>query len=69
MPNLREWMEATIGASINHKSPAQPDMTAKDIPVPIVNEEFLADLKKTSISNTDDAQDRLFRAHGKYHTR
>ena len=40
-------------------------MTAKDINAPIRNEDFISDLRKTSIQFTDDCQDRLFRAHGK----
>ena len=44
--------------------PAQPEPTAAQIPAPVVNEAFLTDLKKTSIANTDDPQDRLFRSHG-----
>ena len=65
MPNLKDWMCATVGISLDHKTPAQPEMTAADIPVPIINENFLIDLKKTNIQNTDDPQDRLFRSHGK----
>lgn len=42
----------------------QPELTARDIPVPIVNTEFIADIKKAGISFSDDAQDRLFRGHG-----
>ena len=61
MPGIRGWMETTFGASISNTSPAQLDI---DIPVPVVNNEFLTDLKNTNIDNTDDAQDRLFRAHG-----
>ncbi|XP_048779948.2 alkyldihydroxyacetonephosphate synthase, peroxisomal-like [Ostrea edulis] len=64
MPLLREWMMATVGISLDHKTPAQPSLTAKDINVPIRNENFISDLKRSSIPFTDDCQDRLFRAHG-----
>ena len=40
-------------------------MTAADIPLPTINEAYLADLKKTNISFSDDPQDRLYRAHGR----
>ena len=42
----------------------QPEITAKDMPTPVRNEDFLADLRRTGISHSDDCQDRLFRAHG-----
>lgn len=64
MPQLRDWMMATVGISLDHKTPAQPPLTAKDINAPKRNEEFISDLRKTSIPLTDDCQDRLFRAHG-----
>lgn len=64
MPQLRDWMMATVGISLDHKTPAQPPLTAKDINAPKRNEEFISDLRKTSIPFTDDCQDRLFRAHG-----
>lgn len=44
---------------------SQPEIPATSIPLPVKNEEFLADLRKTGISISDDCQDRLFRAHGK----
>lgn len=64
MPMLKEWMMATVGISLDHKTPAQPELTAKDIQAPIKNKDFIGDLRRTGISNTDDCQDRLFRAHG-----
>lgn len=64
MPQLRDWMMATVGISLDHKTPAQPPLTAKDINAPKRNEEFISDLRKTSIPFTHDCQDRLFRAHG-----
>ncbi|GFR65433.1 alkylglycerone-phosphate synthase, partial [Elysia marginata] len=64
MPAMREWMIKTIGVSLDHKAPAQPDICAANIPLPIKNDGFLSDLRKTSISHSDDCQDRLFRAHG-----
>lgn len=64
MPLLRDWMMATVGISLDHKTPAQPPLTAKDINAPTRNEEFISDLRKTGIPFTDDCQDRLFRAHG-----
>ena len=44
----------------------QPELTAADIPSPIVNDGFVQAVKKSGMSFTDDPHDRLFRAHGKY---
>ncbi|XP_046330946.2 alkyldihydroxyacetonephosphate synthase, peroxisomal-like [Haliotis rufescens] len=64
MPALKDWMKATVGISLEHKSPAQPEMSAADIPTPIKNESYLAELKRSSIPFSDDCHDRIFRAHG-----
>ena len=62
---LANWIIGIIGASLDRKSLAQPEMTADQIPNAIINDSFMIDLKKTNISYSDDPQDRLFRAHGK----
>ncbi|KAI0207103.1 Alkyldihydroxyacetonephosphate synthase, peroxisomal [Lamellibrachia satsuma] len=64
MPALRDWMINTVGISLEHQQPAQPELTAADIVAPLVNEGFLEEMQRTGISFTDDPQDRLFRAHG-----
>ncbi len=64
MPILYDWFSKVIGASLERKSLPQPEMTADQIPKAIINDSFMLDLKKTSISYSDDPQDRLFRAHG-----
>jgi len=64
MPHLREWMSKTVGISLDHKSPAQPELTAADISPPIVNEGFIEAIKRSGVSFSDDPNDRLFRAHG-----
>ena len=50
------------------RAPAQPELTAAQIPSPIVNEPFMTDIKRGGIQHSDDAQDRLFRAHGTLRT-
>ncbi|CAH1773004.1 unnamed protein product, partial [Owenia fusiformis] len=64
MPALNDWMAENIGISLDHKTPAQPELTAANIPSPIRNESFLEDMKRSGISHSDDCHDRLFRAHG-----
>ena len=64
LPVLAQWFVGIIGASFDRKSPAQPELTADQLPKAILNESFMIDLKQTSISYSDDPQDRLFRAHG-----
>ena len=44
----------------------QPELTAADIPSPVVNEGCIDELKSQGLSFTDDPHDRLFRAHGNY---
>ena len=65
MPHLRQWIQDTIGVNLDFKTPSQPELTAKDIPTPIHNEEFLSAVRKVRLAHSDDPQDRLFRAHGK----
>jgi alkyldihydroxyacetonephosphate synthase len=64
LPLLRDWFISVIGASLDRRSPAQPEMTADQIPNVIINEPFMLELKQTQIAQSDDPQDRLFRAHG-----
>ena len=51
------WPEGVVCA-------VQPEIPAASIPMPVKNEEFVADMRKTAIPFSDDCQDRLFRAHG-----
>ncbi|RNA36909.1 alkyldihydroxyacetonephosphate peroxisomal isoform X1 [Brachionus plicatilis] len=64
LPLLKDWFIGVIGASMERKSLAQPELSADQLPKAIINEQFLISLKKTSISYSEDAHDRLFRAHG-----
>ncbi|GAB1609457.1 alkyldihydroxyacetonephosphate synthase, peroxisomal-like [Argonauta hians] len=64
LPHLKDFMVKACGISLEHKIAAQPEITAADIPPPVVNKEFLSDLRRTGINYSDDCQDRLFRAHG-----
>ncbi|XP_043931246.1 alkyldihydroxyacetonephosphate synthase, peroxisomal [Protopterus annectens] len=64
LPTLREWMEKTFGASLDHKSVSRPSLNTSDIPPPVLNEGFLQSIKATDIPFSHDAEDRLFRAHG-----
>uniref|UniRef100_UPI00358FB4E7 alkyldihydroxyacetonephosphate synthase, peroxisomal isoform X2 n=1 Tax=Myxine glutinosa TaxID=7769 RepID=UPI00358FB4E7 len=64
LPSLREWMETTFGASLDHRSAAKPHLNPEYIPPPVQNAGFLHDLKETKIAHSLDAEDRLFRAHG-----
>lgn len=66
MPSLRKWIEETIGVDVEFPTPSQQELTAKDIPAPIQNEAFLADVRRGRLPHSDDPQDRLFRAHGDY---
>ncbi|XP_030436371.1 alkyldihydroxyacetonephosphate synthase, peroxisomal isoform X3 [Gopherus evgoodei] len=64
LPVLKEWMEKTLGASLEHKITSRAFLNTSDVPPSIVNEEFLQDLRATKISYSQEAEDRVFRAHG-----
>lgn len=65
LPLLYTWIEGIMSASLDRKSPAQPEYTADQLPKQIVNEAFMMDLKQnTTVEFSEDPQDRLFRAHG-----
>uniref|UniRef100_A0A8C3GA86 Alkylglycerone-phosphate synthase n=1 Tax=Cyclopterus lumpus TaxID=8103 RepID=A0A8C3GA86_CYCLU len=58
MPALKDWLEDTFGTNLQHKSPAT-------VSPPTLNEAFVEELKSTGIPFSHDAEDRVFRAHGK----
>uniref|UniRef100_A0A8C7J0Q9 Alkylglycerone-phosphate synthase n=1 Tax=Oncorhynchus kisutch TaxID=8019 RepID=A0A8C7J0Q9_ONCKI len=62
LPSLQDWFENTFGASVKHKSP--PVLNASVVPPPRLNEAFVENLKATGIPFSNEAEDRLFRAHG-----
>uniref|UniRef100_A0A8C7J173 Alkylglycerone-phosphate synthase n=1 Tax=Oncorhynchus kisutch TaxID=8019 RepID=A0A8C7J173_ONCKI len=64
LPSLQDWFENTFGASVKHKSPATPVLNASVVPPPRLNEAFVENLKATGIPFSNEAEDRLFRAHG-----
>uniref|UniRef100_F7EK62 Alkylglycerone-phosphate synthase n=1 Tax=Xenopus tropicalis TaxID=8364 RepID=F7EK62_XENTR len=64
LPALREWMEKTFGASLDQKTTSRASLNVSDAPPALVNEGFLQDVKAIGISYSQDAEDRIFRAHG-----
>ncbi|GFQ83159.1 alkyldihydroxyacetonephosphate synthase, peroxisomal [Trichonephila clavata] len=70
LPNFRTWVENVFGIDLTvHFAPQGTSsnrevIKEEDIPKPIVNEEFLEELKELGIDYTLDPQDRLYRAHG-----
>ncbi|XP_023786207.1 alkyldihydroxyacetonephosphate synthase, peroxisomal [Cyanistes caeruleus] len=64
LPTFKEWIEKTFGASLEHKTTSRTSLNVNDVPPSVVNEEFLQDLRATKISYSQDAEDRVFRAHG-----
>uniref|UniRef100_A0A674C377 Alkylglycerone-phosphate synthase n=1 Tax=Salmo trutta TaxID=8032 RepID=A0A674C377_SALTR len=64
LPSLQDWFENTFGASVKHKSPATPVLNASAVPPPRLNEAFVENLKATGIPFSNEAEDRVFRAHG-----
>ncbi|XP_055727497.1 alkyldihydroxyacetonephosphate synthase, peroxisomal-like isoform X7 [Salvelinus fontinalis] len=64
LPSLQDWFENTFGASVKHKSPATPVLNVSAVPPPRLNEAFVENLKATGIPFSNEAGDRVFRAHG-----
>ncbi|XP_024143053.1 alkyldihydroxyacetonephosphate synthase, peroxisomal isoform X1 [Oryzias melastigma] len=64
IPGLKDWMENTFGATLQHKTTATPALNSSAVPPPTLNEAFMEELKSTGIPFSADAEDRVFRAHG-----
>uniref|UniRef100_A0A3P9I1K0 Alkylglycerone-phosphate synthase n=2 Tax=Oryzias latipes TaxID=8090 RepID=A0A3P9I1K0_ORYLA len=64
IPGLKDWMENTFGATLQHKAAATPALNSSAVPPPTLNEAFVEELKSTGVPFSADAEDRVFRAHG-----
>ncbi|XP_068101543.1 alkyldihydroxyacetonephosphate synthase, peroxisomal [Hyperolius riggenbachi] len=64
LPALREWMEKTFGASLDHKTTSRASLNVNDVPPAIANEGFIQDIKAIGIPISQDTEDRVFRGHG-----
>ena len=63
-PKLIEWFEKECDASIDAKTPSQPLPHPSTLPLPIINEFFLQDIKANNFQYSMDPHTRLFHAHG-----
>uniref|UniRef100_A0A4W2F596 Alkylglycerone-phosphate synthase n=1 Tax=Bos indicus x Bos taurus TaxID=30522 RepID=A0A4W2F596_BOBOX len=63
LPTFREWIQNTLGVNVEHKTTSKASLNPSDTPPSIVSEDFLHDLKETNISYSQEADDRVFRAH------
>nr|XP_034990501.1 alkyldihydroxyacetonephosphate synthase, peroxisomal isoform X2 [Zootoca vivipara]XP_034990510.1 alkyldihydroxyacetonephosphate synthase, peroxisomal isoform X2 [Zootoca vivipara] len=57
-------MEKFMGGNTEHKSTSRASLNLSDVPPSIANEEFIKDLQAAKISYTQEAEARIFRAHG-----
>ncbi|CAG2106942.1 unnamed protein product [Medioppia subpectinata] len=64
LPLFSQWVETALGVDLKKRFYSQSESEALDLPKPIVNEQLMNDLLKTSIAHSFDASDRLFRSHG-----
>lgn len=64
LPTFRDWIQNTFGVNLEHKATSKASLSPSDVPPSIVNEDFFCDLKETNISYSQEAVDRVFRAHG-----
>ncbi|ELW63774.1 Alkyldihydroxyacetonephosphate synthase, peroxisomal [Tupaia chinensis] len=63
LPTFKDWIQNTLGVSLEHKTTSKASLNPSDTPPSIVNEDFLHDLKETNISYSQETDDRVFRAH------
>ncbi|XP_012997896.1 alkyldihydroxyacetonephosphate synthase, peroxisomal isoform X2 [Cavia porcellus] len=63
LPTFKDWIQNTFGINLDHKTTSKASLNPSDTPPSIVNEDFLHELKKTNISYSQEADDRVFRAH------
>ncbi|KAM8856836.1 alkyldihydroxyacetonephosphate synthase, peroxisomal [Synchiropus picturatus] len=64
IPGLKDWMEGTFGASLQHKTSATPLLNSNAVQPPNINKAFVDDLKSTGIPLSQDAEDRVYRGYG-----
>ncbi|TRY88835.1 hypothetical protein DNTS_016926 [Danionella cerebrum] len=64
LPSLKDWMENTFGATLQHKSPATPSLDPSSVSPPNLNTLFLDDLIAAGLPTSHDPEDRVFRSHG-----
>uniref|UniRef100_F6RKU1 Alkylglycerone-phosphate synthase n=1 Tax=Ciona intestinalis TaxID=7719 RepID=F6RKU1_CIOIN len=64
MPELRPWMESTIGIHVKQRSEAVAEIDLSKMPKPILNEGFMKDVHQTGMEVSSDSMDRLVRSHG-----
>ncbi|KAM7105632.1 alkyldihydroxyacetonephosphate synthase, peroxisomal isoform 2-T2 [Molossus nigricans] len=63
LPTFKDWIENTLGVNLEHKTTSKTSLNPSDTPPSIVNEDFLHELKEANISYSQEADDRVFRAH------
>ncbi|KAL7991602.1 hypothetical protein Chor_015858, partial [Crotalus horridus] len=63
-PFLKDWLEKNLGGNMEHKTTPKTSINISDVPPSVASEEFLQDLQNAKISYTQEAESRLFRAHG-----
>lgn len=76
---LQQWVQSMSFNCVTYKKPLatikpiskvyvcvfQPALNSSAVPPPTLNEAFVEELKSTGVPFSADAEDRVFRAHGK----
>lgn len=63
-PKLKEWFEKECDASLDTKSPSQPLPHPSTLPMPVINNFFLQEIKTRNFQYSMDPHMRLFHGHG-----
>jgi alkyldihydroxyacetonephosphate synthase len=67
LPRLKDWMSGKLNANIENYSPGVQQPNPDYIPVPILNQAFIADFQSilgSTVQYSSDMHDRLFHGHG-----
>ena len=64
LPKLRDWFENECGAEMELYSPSRPQLNVEEYPSPIINHEFLRDVRKEKLCVSFDVEDRVLHGHG-----
>ncbi|XP_065340541.1 alkyldihydroxyacetonephosphate synthase, peroxisomal [Cloeon dipterum] len=62
LPYFTQWTKDVFNVDLS--KPITPQQPTSKFPDPIINTDFMAEIRKCNLAISDDGMDRLFRAHG-----
>ncbi|KAI1293627.1 Alkyldihydroxyacetonephosphate synthase, peroxisomal [Halotydeus destructor] len=64
LPLFFDFVQKKLDVELEHRFPSQTELLPGDFSEPLITDDFLNELKLTTIKFSLDGHDRLFRAHG-----